>query len=168
MFDTFMTNNEFKCPHCSEMVKFEQGIQSKKFESYLTVFRTGDMPEELNENRTVVDDYDWCPHCNEQVDIFFSFRRGVYVEAFDTYEEAEFASKHFDIMGAYRNNYKNKVAFTDNFNSMRNDLISVHELHSKKPTKSRFSPFMLLRQSDILDYNIITTINNIINKYKTF
>ncbi len=168
MFDTFQTSNEFKCHSCSKVFKCEQGIQSKKFESYLEMFSPGDMPIELNENRKVVEDYDWCPHCNETVPIFFSFHRGVYVETFDTYEEAEFASKHFDIMKAYRNTYKNKVAFTDNFNAMRNDLMSVHDLHSKKPTQQRFSPFMLLRQSDVLDYNIITTIKNIIDKYKTF
>lgn len=168
MFDTFMTSNEFKCPSCSKDFKFDQGIQSKKFESYLETFRTGDMPMEINEHRQVVDETDWCPHCDKGVQIFFAFHRGVYVETFDTYEEAELASKQFDIMSAYRTVYKNKVAFTDNFNSMRNDLMSVHELHSKKPTKSRFSPFMLLRQSDVLDYNIVTTIKNIIDKYKTF
>ncbi len=168
MFDTFMTSTEFTCSSCSKSFKTEQGIQSKKFESYLETFRSGDMPMEINENRNVVEDYDWCPHCEAQVQVFFSFHRGIYVEAFDNYEEAEFASKQFDIMNAYRNTYKNRVAFTDNFNSMRNDLVSVHDLHSKKPTKHRFSPFMMLRQSDILDYNIVTTIKNIIDKYKTF
>ena len=168
MFDTFMTSNEFKCSSCSKSFKIDQGIQSKKFESYLETFRTGDMPMEINEHRQVVNDYEWCPHCDKEVIVYFSFHRGIYVEAFDTYEEAELASKHFDILKAYSTVYKNKVAFTENFNGMRNDMMHVHELHTKKPPKSRFSTYMLLIQSDILDYNIITTIKNIIDKYKTF
>jgi len=168
MFDTFFSDREFKCKSCSKDFKFDHGIQSKKFESYLETFRTGDMPLELNENRMVVDEYEWCPHCDANIPLFFSFHRGVYVETFGSYEEAEYASKHFDLISSYRTMYKTKEAFVNNFNSMRNDLMSVHELHSKKPTKSRFSPFMILKQSDILDYNIITTIKNIIDKYKTF
>jgi len=165
MYDTFMTNNKFKCQSCSKEVSFEHGVQTKMFECYLEVFSPFDMPMDIEENRQVVEEYDWCPYCSKSIPIFFSFHSGIYVEAFDTFEEAEYSSDNFDIITAYSMTYKDKVKFTNNFNSMRNILMSVCDLHSKKPIKSRFSTLMTLRQSDVLDYNIMTTLKNIIEKY---
>lgn len=166
MFDTFVTKNEFKCLSCNNTVTMKRGIQSKQFESELISFRPGDVPREMNEDKMVVEDYDWCPDCGETIPVFFSFHRGIYVEAFDSYDVAVLASKSFDVISAYKSLSSERTKLADNFYSMTNDLISVHELHSKHPSKQRMSPFMMLRQTDILDFNIITTLQNIINKYK--
>jgi len=170
MFDTFVTNNSFTCSNCDEVIVMERGIQSKQFESELMSFRTGDMPREMNEDRQVVEDYDWCPKCSGTIPVFFSFHRGIYVETFSSYELAEKASCTFDVIKAYRNLNTERNTFEENFNSMNNDLISVHELHSKHPSKQRMTPFMMLRQTDIVKrtYKIICKINIISIKFTLF
>jgi len=167
LFDTFITNNDFTCEACGAVTSMEQGIQSKKFECELMAFKPGDMPFELDENRQVVKDIEWCSKCDETIHIFFAFHRGIYVEAFSSYDLAVHASASFDVLEAYKSvvEERNKIGFK--LIGIQTDLTYVHELHSTHPTQMRMSPFFSLRQNNIVDFNIVTTIKNIINKYKS-
>lgn len=164
MFDMFHTENEFVCPSCDKEFTVAHGIQSKKFECSLEMFRSGDMPLELNEHCQVVEDYERCPHCGKSVPVFFSFHRGIYVDTFGSYDTAECRSKSFEILETYRRINSERATAVDNINNIMHDLESVLDLYTKSPSQQRMSPLIILRNSEMFDFNIITTIRNILDK----
>jgi Tol biopolymer transport system component len=166
MFDTFLTNNKFTCSNCNTNIQFIQGIQSKKFECELSIFKPGDIPFGLNDNRQVVQDHDWCPKCSKIIPVFFSFHSGIYVEAFSSSALAVQASSNFDIRNAYKSMCNERNKMTEKANGLLSALTYVYDLHSKNSSKPRLTPYFSLRLNNIIDYNIITTIKNILDKYK--
>jgi len=165
MFDTFESSNNYKCGSCNFTFTLPSGVQSKSFECNLDYFKNGDLVPDISDKRVIVGEYEWCPNCDEEVDLFLSFHKGIYVGCFNYEESAEMASEHFDMLTAYKHSQNERVKFENKFTGMKRDLEYTHELHSKGFTK-KLSPFLMLRNMDILDYNIVTTIQNILNKYK--
>lgn len=164
MFDIFETNREFVCSHCGHSYKISDGIQSKNFESELNYFISGDVVRDLDD-RKFVEDYIWCPKCSEEIKVYFSFYNTIYIETFQTPEDAEKSSEEFNIIDSYKKLNRERNSFRDKFNSLKSDIEAVYDVHSVVPTKSRFMPLVMLRLDGILDYNIVKTIKNIIDKY---
>ncbi len=77
MFDVFETNNKFKCKSCNKKFTITDGVQSKAFECLLDHFNIGDVVDDINRSTIFINEYEWCPHCEEKVDLYISFYKKI-------------------------------------------------------------------------------------------
>jgi len=164
MFDTFKSNNNFRCSNCNKLFKVEQGIQTKKLECNLSCYEPGDAV--LNFNDNIIVESEWCPHCQNETNIFISFYHGIYIESFDTLVEAQENIDNFNIIEAYKQNNQKYTELKHKYYSLISNLKSIYDIHTKNFSFNRLTAFLTLRDKDILDYNPIQSIKNILLKFK--
>jgi len=164
MFDTFKSDNSFRCSNCNKLFKAEQGIQTKKLECELSYYEPGDIVLDLNDN--IIVEFDWCPHCQSEIDIFIAFYHGIYIESFDTSIEAQENIDNFDIIEAYKQNNQKYTNIKWKYKKLIADIKSIYDIHTKNYSTNRLSAFLTLKDTDILDYNPIQSIKNILIKFR--
>jgi len=162
MFDTFEVNNTIRCNCCNKDNTMES-IQVKKFDCTLEYFEIGDIPDNKNSSSFVIEDYDWCQYCKEQIPLFLGFYKGIYVGAFKSKENAGTKIDQFDIFKFYKTTHTNRKLYQRKYECIKDDIDFIFEQHTTQP--SNF--FLKFHRDDILDFNIMTSIKNIINKYKS-
>ena len=163
LFDSMITNNEFCCSECNHKFKdIDGGIQTKKFGSLLISYSTGDVVEDVNDETTTVKCYTYCPDCMSVVDVFFSMHKGIYLETFGTQEEAELESAQFNLLTEYKKLNKDRNQLNDKLYEIKSNIKDVIRVFSGEEKFNSYVKGFIIRKEDIFDYNIITTLKNIL------
>ncbi len=158
MFDTFEVTQKLKCK-CGNTFVPVAGVQCKAFECALEYFDLNDVVQ--NVGTRVVEDYDWCPSCKIAVPVFFAFNSDIYVGGFSSYKKAEKAIKQFDIIAAYKVNYKKLEQYKGKW-QLLNDRLTFVTKYFSNPKKQYFNFFFNFHASNYMDYDLLTTLKNIL------
>jgi len=157
MFDTFENKHDLTCPHCQHTYQQEDGIQSKNFESLLDYFHIGDVVERSSE---IHKDYDWCPKCDKQLDVYLAFKDEIYIGSFSSIDEAKSEIKHFDLLTHYKELNHSYRKLEDEHTHICNTLSSIVEFNSTP--KDKHSKIKFLLRFGVTDYNPIKAIKQLL------
>jgi len=164
MYDTFEVNKTITCPHCSKNFQLTQGLQSKNFEKVLEYYEIGDFIE-YDDKSYITGEYDWCPHCNNTVDLYIGIYKGIYIGIEQNKDIINEKIANVDILNFYKKSFKKYKETDIKYRKIYNSISNTIELFSKS-NKNKFMLGLLLTKEDVFDYSIITTLKNIINKFK--
>jgi len=164
MYDTFEVNKTLTCPHCSKKFQLTQGLQSKNFEKVLEYYEIGDFIE-YDDKTFITNEYDWCPYCNNMVDLYIGAHKGIYIGVEQNKDIMNEKIVNIDILKFYKKTFKKYKETDIKYRKIYNSISNTIELFSKS-NKNKFMISLLLSRDDVFDYSIITTLKNIINKFK--
>lgn len=162
MFDTFFDNNaKIICPHCNAPLDLENGVQSKAFDCTLAEYKVGDMVDDIQISRELVNDYDWCNNCKEQVPLYFAFHHTIFTGIFQTAQEGLDSIKSFDVYKHYNLHYREKEELKTELHTIKYRLKDTIKIHGSSAAKTNFGILYSIHHK-FIDYDIIQTLKNIL------
>jgi hypothetical protein len=161
MFDTFLDNNATViCPACGEKHNMQKGVQSKQFQNILDYYYVGDMVDDT-ENISVIEDWDWCHVCNEQITLFFSFKNSIFLGIFQTEISAKFANDNANIYELYKKLFNQKTEISTRVKTLESKIRETIYVHGEIQKKKNFQMFHF-NHNRFIDFDIIKTLKNIL------
>lgn len=166
MFDSFIASEDILCSQCEHNLGKE--VQVKNLDQSLAIFKPGDVVESLSTKNDdiIFEDYVYCSKCSTKTYVHIAIKSNIFIDIFDSYQNANDAINDFDILSYYKIQYNKRMKVEQKLYELFLAIQGINNLNCQSVTDLKDKHFFHFMRYNDVNVDISESIRLVIENFK--